>query len=418
VSASEEVQSPRILVIDDEVKIHQDFQKVLNPPKPVDGELENLASAFVGQAPKPQSPQMGFEVDYVLTGREGLEKVRAASGAGRPYALVFVDLCLGSDWDGLKTIRELWQVDRRLHIVVCTAYADGSIEQADEILGASDRCLILKKPFDPFEVRQLSRSMVAKWKLAQQAEHANRMLEITVMDLMESNRELERFGYIASHHLQEPLRMISLHCELLKRRCAGRLGSEAEEIVEHAVSGAARARELVLDLLTYSQIHGPKAPFVRLDLNALARSVVDDLGETLDGVDVNFEIDTLPEVSGDYEQLRLVFANLVENSIKYRDGNSVAISISSRQIKDGWEILVEDNGIGIAEQYHDSVFDLFERLHGADSYPGTGLGLSLCKKIMLRHGGNIWVDSVPGEGASFHFTLLDQGSDKRIDRLH
>jgi light-regulated signal transduction histidine kinase (bacteriophytochrome) len=278
--------------------------------------------------------------------------------------------------------------------------------------------LILKKPFDPIEVKQLARAMTAKWKLAKQAEHANHMLELTVIDLMESNRELERFGYIASHHLQEPLRTISLHCELLKRRCAGRFDSETEEIVDRAVLGAARARELVLNLLAYSQIHEPKAPFVTVQLEGLVREVISDLGRRLDGVDARFEVDSLPDVVGDYEQLRMVFSNLVGNAVKYRAGGAVCVSISSRQIEGAWEFSIADDGIGIAKQYHDSVFDLFERLHSADAYPGTGVGLSLCKKVLMRHHGKIWLDSNPNDGATFYFTLPDQELVIRSDRIH
>jgi signal transduction histidine kinase len=417
VSTSELPQSQRILVIDDEERIHQDFQCVLKPRNMDDADLSNLESAFTGEARTTPSP-MCFEVDCALTGLEGLEKMKAASSEGRPYALAFVDLRLGTGWDGLATIRALWREDQHLQVVICTAYTDETLEQADEILGSSDRCLILKKPYDPIEVRQLTRAMIAKWKLAKQAEHANHMLELTVMDLMESNRDLERFGYIASHHLQEPLRTISLQCELLKRRCAGRLGSEVDEIANRAVADAASARELVLNLLTYSQIHEPKAPFVPVNLDGLVREVVDDLGGTLDGVDAQFEIDTLPEVIGDHEQLRMVFANLVENAIKYRVGDAVCIAITSRQIEGAWEFAVADDGIGIAKQYHDSVFNLFERLHSADAYPGTGVGLSLCKKVLMRHQGKIWLDSSPDNGATFYFTLPDQELVMRPDRIH
>ena len=398
----------RILVIDDEVAIQSDFLRILAPDLEVDDELRELEAVFLSDRPEAQK-EPPFEVDTAANGREGLERVATALAKGRPYALAFIDLRLSSDWDGLETMRELWVKDPDLQVVVCTGFVDESLDRAHETLGSTDQFLILKKPFDPLEVRQLARSLTMKWHLARQSKLAQRILELTVHELQDSNRELERFSYVASHHLQEPLRTIATQCEMLRRRYANRLDEEADGYIERAVRGASRAQQLILDLLAYSQISEPKSPFVTVDLNGLLAEIVSTLASPADTI-VQVDVSPLPSVVGDREQLALVFENLLENAVKYRSGDSVSIRLDAQQCGDRWRIRVADDGIGIADEYHESVFELFERLHSADRYPGTGVGLSICKKIIDRHGGKISVETLPGAGSAFVVSLPAKGA--------
>lgn len=399
----------RILVIDDEVAIQRDFRHILVPDLELDDELRDLEAVFLGDRPRTHSELPPLELDTVTNGREGLELVATALAKGRPFALAFIDLRLSSDWDGLETMRELWLKDPELQVVVCTGFVDASLDRAHEALGSTDPFLILKKPFDPLEVRQLARSLTMKWHLARQSKLAQRILELTVHELQESNSELERFSYVASHHLQEPLRTIATQCEMLRRRYADRLDEEADGYIDRAVRGAARAQQLILDLLAYSQIQEPKNPFETVDLNELLAEIVSTLASPADTV-VQVDVGPLPSVVGDRNQLALVFENLLENAVKYRCGDSVSIRIDAQRCGDRWQIRVTDDGIGIAKQYHDSVFELFERLHSADRYPGTGVGLSICKKIVDRHGGMISVETLPGAGSAFVVSLPAKGT--------
>jgi len=404
----------RILVIDDEVAIQRDFRHILVPDLELDDELRDLEAVFLSDRPETHK-EPPFEVDAAANGREGLERVATALAKGRPYALAFIDLRLSSDWDGLETMRELWVKDPDLQVVVCTGFVDESLDRAHETLGSTDQFLILKKPFDPLEVRQLARSLTMKWHLARQSKLAQRILELTVHELQESNSELERFSYVASHHLQEPLRTIATQCEMLRRRYANRIDEEADGYIERAVRGAARAQQLILDLLAYSQIQEPKSPFATVDLNELLAEIVSTLASPADTI-VQVDVDPLPSVVGDRDQLALVFENLLENAVKYRSGDSVSIRLDAQQCGDRWRIRVADDGIGISDEYHESVFELFERLHSADRYPGTGVGLSICKKIIDRHGGKISVETLPGAGSAFVVSLPVKGASSASEK--
>lgn len=235
--------------------------------------------------------------------------------------------------------------------------------------------------------------------------------------LAQSNAELERFAYVASHDLQEPLRTVASYLQLIERRYAGRLDDAGREFVAYAVEGASRMRELINDLLEFSRVQTRARPFTLVSLENLLAEIQADLRIAIEENAAVITHDPLPGVMGDAGQLRRLFQNLIGNAIKYRGKEAPRIHLSARRLESlpknrpegvpesGWLISVRDNGIGIEPQYHEKVFQLFQRLHGREDYPGTGLGLALCRRIAERHGGTIWVESGPATGSTFHVAL-------------
>ncbi|MGI9149832.1 MAG: sensor histidine kinase [Chloroflexota bacterium] len=231
-----------------------------------------------------------------------------------------------------------------------------------------------------------------------------------------SNAELEQFAYVASHDLQEPLRMVASYTQLLARRYHGQLDEDADEFIEFAVDGARRMQELINDLLAYSRVGTRGLDLQPVDTGEVVDQVAIDLAAAIEETSASVTRDPLPVVLGDPTQLRQLFQNLIANSIKFhRPDQTPRVHISVRQEPGARHFSVTDNGIGIDPQYQERIFVLFQRLHTRAEYPGTGIGLAICKKIVERHGGNIWVDSAPGNGTTFRFSLpaFSEAIDKR-----
>ncbi|MCA1974242.1 MAG: PAS-domain containing protein, partial [Caenispirillum sp.] len=230
-----------------------------------------------------------------------------------------------------------------------------------------------------------------------------------VKELAESNRELEQFAYVASHDLQEPLRMITSYLQLLERRYRGRIDPTADEFIRHAVEGAARMQRLIQDLLEYSRIGRSGKPLSAVSMVTVLRQALGNLRVTVQETEATVEVPAdgaLPDVLGDPTELVRLFQNLVGNALKYRHPDrrpQVRVMVAPEG--DQWQVSVADNGIGIDPAHYDRIFLIFQRLHGRERYSGTGIGLAIAKKIVDRHGGRIWVDSQPGEGSTFHVTL-------------
>ncbi len=224
--------------------------------------------------------------------------------------------------------------------------------------------------------------------------------------LTRSNQELERFAHVAAHDLQEPCRTVVSYAQLLERRYAGPLGGEGREFLDYLVQGAHRMRDLVNDLLAYSHVSGKAAPFGVVDCREVVAGVIEDMRRTIVDAGADITVGDLPVVLGDGAQLGMVFQHLLGNALKFRRLDVVPrISVSAERKPGEWVIAVSDNGIGIASDYHDRVFDVFQRLHGTDRFPGTGIGLAICRRVVERHGGRIWVESQEGAGAILRFTL-------------
>jgi PAS domain S-box-containing protein len=232
-------------------------------------------------------------------------------------------------------------------------------------------------------------------------------LEQRAQDLARSNAELEQFAYVASHDLQEPLRMISSYNQLLARRYKGKLGEDADEFIGFTVEGVARMQRLINDLLAYSRVGTRGGPSTETPLDEIMAETTQNLASAIQEADASIIIpEPLPTVIGDRSQLGQLMQNLVGNAIKFRRKDVKArVEVTAQRHGGGWRIAVTDNGIGIEPQYFQRIFVIFQRLNAREDYPGTGIGLALSKKIVERHGGKIWVESTPGSGSSVIFTL-------------
>jgi len=224
-------------------------------------------------------------------------------------------------------------------------------------------------------------------------------------ELARSNAELEQFAYVASHDLQEPLRMVSSYTQLLARRYQGKLDRDADDFIGFAVDGAARMSRLINDLLDYSRVGSRKGEFRPTSAGAAFDTAMANVRASIEESSAVVRHSPLPAVDADPVQLTQIFQNLLGNAIKFRNGARPEIMVACEETPEEWRFAVRDNGIGIDPKHADRIFQVFQRLHSNRQYPGTGIGLAICKKIAERHGGRIWVVSQPGQGATFHFTI-------------
>jgi PAS domain S-box-containing protein len=224
-------------------------------------------------------------------------------------------------------------------------------------------------------------------------------------ELARSNAELEQFAYVASHDLQEPLRMVASYTQLLERRYKGKLDADADDFIGFAVDGANRMQQLIQDLLSYSRVTTRGKALCLTQTEAACNAAVQNLQQSIKEANASVRVGALPSVQADATQLTQLFQNLIGNAIKYRNERKPEIQVAARLDGSDWIFTVHDNGIGIEPQYFDRIFKMFQRLHTRKEYSGTGIGLAVCRKIVERHGGRIWVESEPGQGSTFHFSL-------------
>lgn len=224
-------------------------------------------------------------------------------------------------------------------------------------------------------------------------------------ELSRSNADLQQFAYAASHDLQEPLRGIAGFVGLLERRYKGKLDKKADEFIDYIIEDVKRMQMLIKDLLEYSRIDTKSRIFRVTNCSLVLEEAIYNLRSAIEESGTEVTYDLLPIVMGDASQLKRLFQNLIGNAIKFRSDKIPRIHISAGRERDDWVFSVRDNGIGIEPKYFARIFTVFQRLHTRDKYEGTGIGLAVCKKIVERHGGRIWVESRPGEGSTFYFTL-------------
>ncbi|MGE5353469.1 MAG: PAS domain S-box protein [Acidobacteriota bacterium] len=230
-------------------------------------------------------------------------------------------------------------------------------------------------------------------------------LRRTLEELKRSNGELEQFAYVASHDLQEPLRMVSAFTKLLEAQFKDKLDEKTSKYMYFITDGAKRMHALIHDLLAFSRVTSPEENISKTDLNALLAEIMRDFQVAITDHNAEVEISDMPVLYVDPTQLKLVFQNLIQNAIKFRSAENPFIQVKSERKEHEWLFSVKDNGIGIDPEFHERIFIIFQRLHEKEKYPGTGIGLSICRKIVERHGGKIWVDSKLGEGSTFYFTI-------------
>jgi PAS domain S-box-containing protein len=257
--------------------------------------------------------------------------------------------------------------------------------------------------------RDITERKRAEVELVRHREHLEELVFQRTEDLARSNRDLEQFAYVASHDLQEPLRAVAGFVGLLRQRYQGKLDEKADSYIHSAVDGATRMQTLIGDLLSYSRVGTQGKAMEPTDTRESLNDALANLHESIEESGAVIQVDPLPTVRADATQLTQLYQNLIANAIKFRSDKPPEIHVGARRERDAWLFGVRDNGIGIDPQYAERIFMIFQRLHTRKAYPGTGIGLAICKRIVERHGGSIWVESQPGQGATFHFTLPDKG---------
>jgi PAS domain S-box-containing protein len=235
---------------------------------------------------------------------------------------------------------------------------------------------------------------------------AERDLAHVAGELRRSNSELEQFTYVASHDLQEPLRMVTNYLQLVERRYGSKLDADGLEFVHYAVNGASRMKALIEDLLRMSRAGTQAMNFTPVSAQVLADAAIQNLQIAIQESAAVVTTDPLPPVVADPTLLTQVFQNLIGNAIKFRaPGVQAQVHITANEREDEWVFSVRDNGLGIEPRHKERIFGIFERLHSADQYPGSGVGLAISQRVVERHGGRIWIESAPGEGSTFYFSI-------------
>ena len=261
---------------------------------------------------------------------------------------------------------------------------------------------------------ELTRTNVRLQQEIVEHERTGAALAQQARSLARSNEELQQFAYVASHDLREPLRKVRSYTELLQRRYEGQLDAKADKYITYIVDGATRMQTLVTDLLTYSRVGKEALSLVATDLNVVLNRILVDLEETIQESGTIVTHDPLPTVAADSSQMVQLLQNLLTNAIKFCRQETPRVHFTAERKDDVWVFAVEDNGIGIEPQYIERIFIIFQRLHTIREYPGTGIGLSICKKIVENHNGRIWVESKFGQGTTFYFTLPTMKSVEKV----
>jgi signal transduction histidine kinase len=326
--------------------------------------------------------------DVAQTAEEFTEQVRTNS-----YDVVLADYKLPG-WNGMETVALL----RREGLDIPVILVSGSLGESTAVecikQGAGDYVLKDHMARLPQSIRRAMREKALR-------EEHRRSLE----ELARSNKDLEQFAYVASHDLQEPLRMVATYCQLLAERYEGKLDENADKYIHYAVEGALRMQALVQDLLLFSRVGRQERQATLVDCNALLDIALKNLQTAIEESGATIERRGLPEMVTAGSQLVQVFQNLVGNAIKFHADRPPRIEVSAEKTSTAWVFSVVDNGIGIAPEHAEIIFVIFKRLHTRTEYPGSGIGLSICKKIIEQQGGRIWVESKPGGGSTFRFTL-------------
>ncbi|QQR91850.1 MAG: response regulator [Myxococcales bacterium] len=438
----------RILVVDDNEQIHSDFQKILAPQSSTSSELAALEEALF-EKPTSNVPDLSFKIDSAYQGKEALGLVRQAIQENQPYAVAFIDVRMPPGWDGIETTSEIWKVDPDIQIVICTAYSDYSWEQMISILGQSDRLLILKKPFNTIEVRQLASALTEKWyairsnrillhglesqvKLrTRDLQNANEQLRHEMEERLRAERSLRRtqkleaLGRLTggiSHEINNPLSYVLANldfCQVeltkLKEQWREIDVDELCEVIQEAIEGGERIKKIIQDVQAFSRYE--EGDTTEVDVVSTMQGAVKLLHNQLHHqVQLVTDFQEVPLVMADRWRLEQVFVNLIVNALKAMEQDNpnkeIRLTIQTRQ--DG-NVVVEvcDNGVGIPEEVMSRIFDPFFTTR--DVGEGTGLGLSICRTIINGFQGEIELINNANKGVSAVVTLLRaQESERKV----
>ena len=436
----------RILIVDDNPNIHKDFQTILVEEEE-STDLSVLRSEVFGDKASGDAAQSIYELDFASQGKEGCEKIEQARSEGRPYELAYVDMRMPPGWDGLKTIEHIWKIDPNVQIVICTAYSDYSWGEITERLGKSENLLILKKPFDSAEVAQLASALTEKWVLARQASLKTEQLEYMVKERTDElagtndqlkeeiaerqeaqqrqaelikkvdniNKELKDFASIVSHDLKAPLRGIKSLASWISDDCSDKLSEQANEQINLLLDRVKRMHNLIDGVLQYSRVGRTEEKPLEVNLESFIPEAIDMLAPPKN-IKITIE-DKMPVINCEETHIMQLFQNLLSNAIRYMDKPKGRIKVGCVEDGDFWKFSIADNGPGIEKKHFKKIFTMFHTLPANEESEGTGVGLTVAKKLVELHGGSIWVESKVGEGSTFFFTLPKQETRARDAKL-
>lgn len=341
---------------------------------------------------------LAVPMDRALSGAEAIRLVEK-----NDYSVVLLDVQM-PEMDGFETAQAIFSLEKDRHppIIFVTAI---SKEEHYIRKGYKAGCVdYLLKPLNLDLVRNKVQFCMDLHLRVLENEQLVKKLRENEAELRSSNEELQQFAYVASHDLQEPIRMVKNYIQLLDKRFHSQFDEKAHKYMGYIIEGSERMQTLVNDLLSLSRVSSQGKEQQAVDCNEVLATVLRDLKMLVKETGAVIESETLPVVIADKGQLGQVFQNLISNAIKFRGQEAPRIRISAKLKGRECEFLVSDNGIGINPKYFDQIFVIFQRLHTRDVYEGSGIGLALCKKIIERHGGKIWLESREGEGSKFYFT--------------